>query len=559
MEKILVLAGQPFGSTHGTDLATVIARVAVGVLFVLLAGLAARSFAQQPAAAEPALRFDIQRYQIQGNTLLKPADIARIVAPYTGTQKDFSDVQRALEALEIAYRDLGYGTVQVILPEQNIASGVVEFNIVEPRIGRIEIEGAARNDPANIRRSVPGLREGEIPNSKRIARDLLLANENPARQITVLMRSGEAEDKVDATIKVAEDKAWKASVALDNTGNTATGDLRVNTGYQHANMFNRDHVLTLQYITSPNHLSDVKVYGFGYRIPLYSLGSSVEIVGGYSNVNSGSLGGGLFTVSGSGTIGGLRFNHYLSKIGEYEQKLVYGLDYKAFQNQVVTAAGTNAVPDVTVHPVSATYYGTLRSEGSDAGFYVNITQNVFPNGNDGTDDVFKGTTTGVPVRADAKASYRIYRFGANYSRALANDWQARFQMTGQYTDDALIPGEQFGIGGAENLRGFLEREVANDSGYRANAELFSPNIGAKLGWTGTQARMLGFFDWGKVTRNSVQPGEPAGQSIASVGVGLRVNAGTRFSMRTDYARVIDAGGSENKGHTRLHFSLSLVF
>ena len=62
-----------------------------------------------------------------------------------------------------------------------------------------------------------------------------------------------------------------------------------------------------------------------------------------------------------------------------------------------------------------------------------------------------------------------------------------------------------------------------------------------------------------MNRCGVEPGEPAGQSIASVGVGLRVNAGTRFSMRTDYARVIDAGGSENKGHTRLHFSLSLVF
>src|SRR3954447_9703597 len=69
--------------------------------------------AQEPDAAATALRFDIQRYQVEGNTLLKPAVIERLVAPYTGKQKDFSDVQRALEALEIAYRDLGYGTVQV--------------------------------------------------------------------------------------------------------------------------------------------------------------------------------------------------------------------------------------------------------------------------------------------------------------------------------------------------------------------------------------------------------------------------------------------------------------
>ena len=37
------------------------------------------------------------------------------------------------------------------------------------------------------------------------ARNLLLANENPARQLTVLMRAGDSDDKVDATIKVVDD------------------------------------------------------------------------------------------------------------------------------------------------------------------------------------------------------------------------------------------------------------------------------------------------------------------------------------------------------------------
>jgi len=39
--------------------------------------------------------------------LLDPAEIARRVALFVGKQKHFSDVQRALEALEIAYRERG--------------------------------------------------------------------------------------------------------------------------------------------------------------------------------------------------------------------------------------------------------------------------------------------------------------------------------------------------------------------------------------------------------------------------------------------------------------------
>ena len=235
--------------------------------------------AAQPA--EQSLLFEVIRFQVDGSTLMKPEAVQRLLAPFTGKQKDFSDIQRALETLEVAFRDMGYGSVQIVLPEQNIASGVVRFDVVESRIGRVFVEGAERYDVTSVRRSIPALREGQIPNSMMIARNLALANENPARQAQVLMRNTEDDGVIDASIKVTEDKPWKASLSVDNTGTTSTGDYRVSAGLQHANLFNLDHLLTLQYITSPNHIPDVKVYGFGYKIPLYSLGSSLEFIGGY--------------------------------------------------------------------------------------------------------------------------------------------------------------------------------------------------------------------------------------------------------------------------------------
>ena len=57
------------------------------------------AWAQAPTAEIPAPRFDITRFDVVGNTLLKPEEIQRAVAPYTGKQKDFSDIQRALEAV----------------------------------------------------------------------------------------------------------------------------------------------------------------------------------------------------------------------------------------------------------------------------------------------------------------------------------------------------------------------------------------------------------------------------------------------------------------------------
>jgi hypothetical protein len=114
-------------------------------------------------------------------------------------------------------------------------------------------------------------------------------------------------------------------------------------------------------------MGDVKVYGLGYRIPFYNLGGSLEADRGLFECEQ-RRSADLFTVSGSGTIAGLRYNQYLPKLGNYEQRLVYGLDYKAFQNQVITA-GESVVPDITVHPANLTYYGTFRREDGETGFY----------------------------------------------------------------------------------------------------------------------------------------------------------------------------------------------
>ena len=521
------------------------------VVAAVLVAMSLGARAQQPEAAPASPRFDINRYEITGNTLLKPGDVVRIVAPFTGKQKDFADVQHAIDALEAAYRGTGYGAVQAQLPEQDITTGVVTITIIEPRIGNIVLEGNQHFDAANVRRGVPALREGVTPNSHAIARNLALANENPAKQTAVLMRPGGSDDKVDMTVRVTDNKPWKASLTADNTGTTQTGDYRVTFGYQHANLFNRDHVLSLQYVTSPAHYADVKVYGAGYRIPLYALGSSLDFIGGYSNVNSGTVAG-LFTVSGAGTVVGARYNQFLPRLGDIEQKLVFGADYRSYQNSVL-AGGTNLVPDITVHPLSLTYQGTLRGDGYEAGVYAGAVQNVFPGDNDGADTDFKAQ------RADAKAGYRLYRYGANFTRALPRDWQARAAVTGQHTQDALVPGEQFGIGGPDSVRGFLVRGVANDRGYQGNVELYTPDLAAVFKWTNAHGRLLAFYDWGTLKRNSPQPGELSGQSVDSAGLGMRFNVAKNFSARVDYARVLHGTGTENTGHTRVHMSFSIIY
>ncbi len=190
---------------------------------------------------------------------------------------------------------------------------------------------------------------------------------------------------------------------------------------------------------------------------------------------------------------------------------------------------------------------------SELGFNASYSRNLFPGGNDGADSDFKAS------RADATADYRIWRIGANYTRVFAQDWQFRAVVVGQYSDDALVSGEQFGYGGPDSARGFAIREVANDKGYSAQVEVYTPDLGTRFKWNDVRLRLLGFYDAGITGRNSVQPGEAFGQGGGSVGVGVRMSYGKHFNMRLDFAQVIDAAGSQAKGDQMLQASIALPF
>lgn len=528
-------------------------------------GLLAQDAQAQPAAQEP--RFEIRRFVVEGASLIPTAELDAATRSFTGKDKDFADVQRALEAIERLYSNKGYSAVQVILPEQELERGEVQFKVVEARIGKVLVEGNKFFDEANVRASLPALSPGIAPNVNRIARSLKVANENPAKQTTALLRGGTEEGTVDAVIRVTDERPVKFSMTLDNTGTPETGAFRLAFGFQHANLWNRDHVLSAQYVISPHPAENphsvrlwpnprVDIFGLAYRMPLYESGNNLEFSAGYSNVRSGIVQGlfGQFNVAGAGSIFGVRYNYNLPKQGELDHRLAFGLDWRGYDNRTTTVAGNQAVlPDVTVHPISVTYAGVFRTSVSETSYYLGGFKNL-PGGNDADTKTFDA------FRAGAVPGYTLWRFGVAHNQAFSDDWQGRFSMSGQVTRNRLISGEQFGIGGADSIRGFLEREVANDSGTRYSIEAYTPDFGGKIPLiSGLRARQVFFYDWGRVKRFNPLPGEIRQQGISSAGFGIRVSHGTNFSLRLDYGVVLDAGGNQGKWEGRPHATASYIF
>lgn len=511
------------------------------------------ALSQTPQVQTPIeLRFDIARYRVEGNTLLGAPEVEALVAPFTGKGRDFGDVQRALEALEAAYRERGYSAVQVYLPEQELAKGEVLLRVIEAKVKNVQVKGNKFFSEDNVRASLPSLAPGRTPNANEVAKNLRLVNENPAKQTNVTLRAGAGEGEVDAVAEVTDDDPRKWFITLDNTGTGATGYHRLGIGYQNANLGGSDDAVTLQYVTSVEKPSQVGIYSVGYRKPFYSMGTSLDLVAGYSDVDAGTtqIPQGPLAFSGRGGVLGVRYNWQLERIAGYDHKVSIGLDHRMYRNTCTignlgpAACGTaNATFNVT--PLSLAYGGTWIRERAQIGIGASVAANLGGGS--------RGDTTALGLaRFGARSSYTVYRFGASYARALAGDWQVRARLDAQYTGDELVPPEQFGIGGANSVRGFLERERADDRGHAGSLEFYTPELAPGLGWPGWNLRLLAFYDFGRTSRLNPQPGDQVKNGIASAGLGLRMNRQKNLALRFDLAQILDEGGTRQKNHHRFH-------
>lgn len=522
-------------------------RLLITALITAAVGSARVASAQDDSGV---IRFEISRFEVQGNSLLPPPQIEALLARYTGKERDFGDVQRALEALEAVYHQHGYKLVTIELPEQELNRGVVLLRVVETRIGRVSVKNNRYFDEHNIRSSLPALQEGRSPNLNTVSANLKLGNENPAKEVTLKLASGAQDDEIDALLDVKDQSVWKGMVNLDNTGTRQTGKTHLGFILQNANLFNRDHQASLQYTTSAEEPGRVKVYGAGYHIPLYALGDTLDLFASYSNVDSGTIAAGAvnLAVSGKGAVYGARYNQILARRGELEARFSYGLDYKAFKNSV-QLLGQELGNDVTVHPLSVSYQATLPVTQGELSGQLTLLRNI-AGGARGDQAAF------TLARSGASADYTLLRLAGSLTRALASDWQLRAILNGQYSGDALIPGEQFGAGGASSVRGFNEREISSDSGLGLNLEAYTPNLCSREGWN---CRLLAFYDTAYARRNHALPAEPGSLSIASTGLGARVLLSTYVNLQLDFGHVVRAAITGRDHASRLHLRLGLAY
>ncbi|MFI3121392.1 MAG: POTRA domain-containing protein, partial [Methylococcaceae bacterium] len=150
---------------------------------------------QQPAAAieqqaEALPSFDMLEMQVEGNTVLDQQLVEKTIYPFLGTGKTVDDVEKARQTLEALYKEKGYPTVLVDIPEQDVIEGLVRLKVVEGEVERLKITGSRYFYLGKIRDKVPALAAGQVPFMPNVQEQVgELGKESSDRQVTPIFRA----------------------------------------------------------------------------------------------------------------------------------------------------------------------------------------------------------------------------------------------------------------------------------------------------------------------------------------------------------------------------------
>ena len=228
--------------------------------------------------SRPAPTFAVRGYLVEGNTVLPPGKFG-LLSNYCG-RVEFARVREGLGKLQLLYRELGFATIRVTLPQQKLTNGMVRVNVVEGKLARINVEGNHYFSSNNVRRAIPSLDTNLLLNTKWFQPELDHANANSDRQIYPVISPGLEPGTSDLTLKVKDRLPLHGRMEVNDKSSPGTPLLRLDTALQYNNLWQLNHQIGLDYNFSPQSMKTgdymprfynqpmVASYSAFYRLPL---------------------------------------------------------------------------------------------------------------------------------------------------------------------------------------------------------------------------------------------------------------------------------------------------
>lgn len=491
--------------------------------------------------------FDINGFEVEGNTLLLDIQIRQCLLPFIGKKMTSEDVETARFMLEKYYHQAGYPTVLINIPEQTVEKGLIRLEVVESTIKRVRITGNRYFTMEKILKELPSLKQGAILYLPNVQSQLNKINRNPDIKVAPLLSPGKRLGTIDVELKVKDNLPLHGSLELSNRATHDTTDLRLNGSIRYDNLWMKDHSISLQYQVAPEDTDEVKVTALSYVLPSFINDDHVLAFYGIASDSDTAFGDG-FEIQGKGTIVGMRYVMPLPPYENYIHSLNLGIDYKDFEDTLV---GIDETP-ITYMPLSMTYSSGIKDTSGTTQFSAVLNAS------------FRGLVANKSdfdnSRIGARGNYVNLIAGVERNQTLPAGLEFFVKMDGQISDQPLISNEQYLAGGMMSVRGYKENESAGDQGVHLTTEFRVPDLGGfmpfKDKWRITP---YVFYDMATLSLKSPLPGENASMTLKGAGGGVRGSIMEHLEFEVDWAVALEDSERIQNGDNRFYFLVKAIF
>ncbi|MUG95314.1 BamA/TamA family outer membrane protein [Scytonema sp. UIC 10036] len=469
----------------------------------------------------------VERFEVIGSTVFSSDRLAATVKEFTNRPiTSVAELQLAAEAISQLYRDEGYITSGAVIPANQTfkkKGGVVTIQVLEGQLENIQVRGLRRLNPNYIRSRIQIATDKPL-NVNRLLRALQLLQLNPLiRNISAELAAGSTSGTNVLDVRVTEAKTLSAQISLDNNRSPSVGSFQRRIQLNQANLLGLGDGLSVSY-TNTEGSNDVDAR---YTLPINPYNGTLEF--GYSYTNSNVIEDPFDRFDIEGTSQDFSLTLRQPIVQTPNEEFALGL----------TASRRESEVDFLGPPLTARRVG-FPVPGSDDGntrlsilrFFQDWTKRssrqVFAVRSQFSFglDVFNATTN-----EDAPdARFFSWRGQAQWVRRLAPDTLLLISADAQLADRALVPLEQFGLGGQRTVRGYRQDLLLTDNAFSASAELRYPIL--RVPQVGGVLQITPFVDYGTVW-NSSGNADPDPSNLASIGLGLLWQS-NRLSARFDY-------------------------
>lgn len=465
-------------------------------------------------------RITVERFEVIGSTVFSSEEFDKVTTPFTKRPISLAELFQVRTAITQLYLEKGYFTSGAFIPPQKLQSGVVQIQVVEGRLEEIEVTGTTNLDSGYVRSRL-GIAAGPPLNRERLLTALQLLQLNPLIQsISAELTAGTRPGSNILQVQVSEAKAFGLQVALDNNRSPSVGSERRQLQISTANLTGLGDSLAL----SGTNTDGSNALDVSYTVPLSPYNTTLSFSYGTSSSQVLERPFNILDITSGSRYYEVTLRQPL--IQTPSQELAVGLTGSRRESEARLLGGLIPFPTLGADDEGNTRISVLR-------FFQEFTQRS-------SQDVFALRSQfslgldvlGTTAFASAPDSrFLAWRGQAQYVRLLAPDTLLLLRTDLQLADQPLVALEQFGLGGAQSVRGYRQDLLLADDGLFASAEVRIPVL--RIPEISGLMQIAPFIDFGAAWNQGVRP-NPDPSILASVGLGLRLQIADQLTARFDW-------------------------